>query len=196
MSLSLPLILASISPYRAALLQRLGRPFTIAAPEVDERQLVSDATPPEQASVILATAKARSVAARHPEAIVIGGDQMAADEQGVLHKPGTHDRAIEQLKRLRGRTHYLYTAMTIIAPGQEPQECLDVTALTMASVSDAFLEQVVAADQPYDCAGAYKIEGNGIGLFDSITSQDHTAITGLALLTLAKVLRQFDGGSA
>ena len=191
MSAPKPLILASTSPYRAELLQRLGRSFSAAAPDVDERQVAPDSMPPEQAAKLLATAKARSVAAQHPQAVVIGGDQIAADAQGVLHKPGSHQRAIAQLQRLRGQTHYLYTAMTIVVPDQPPIECLDITALTMANVDDDFLERVVQADQPC-CAGAYKIEGQGIALFESIVSQDH-AITGLPLLTLGRILRQIDG---
>ena len=108
---------------------------------------------------------------------------MAADGDEILHKPVTTPTHSSSCVGCEA-DHYLYTAMTIVAPNREPIEFLDITSLTMATVDDAFLEQVVLADQPYDCAGAYKIEGQSISLFDAITSKDHTAITGLPLLTL------------
>ena len=186
------IILASTSPYRQALLQRLGCSFTAVAPQCDERSLVADDVPPAQASMILARAKALSVADAHPGALIIGSDQMAADDQGVLHKPGSAEKTAEQLLRLRGRTHYLYTAMALRLPDGAVHEHLDITALTMAEFSEQTMQEVIAADQPFDCAGGYKIEGQGIRLFDAITSKDHTAITGLPLLALNAVLSELE----
>lgn len=185
------LILASTSPYRRQLLERLGVSFDTMAPDCDERAVAPDSLPADQAAVRLATAKAQSVFDQHPNAIVIGSDQIAADEHGQLHKPGSHDKALAQIQRLRGSTHYLYTAMTVMGPDGFITEHLDITSLSMEQVTDEEIEAVLQIDQPYDCAGAYKIEGASIRLFDAIISKDHTAITGLPLLALMPILRKF-----
>lgn len=182
------LILASTSRYRKELLARLGLPFACAAPGVDEDAVKHDASlSPRQVAEVLAERKARAVAERHPGAVVIGSDQLAHLDGVVLGKPGTATNAVAQLGQLAGRTHELVTAVCIIHPGGV-ERCTDLAHLTMRALGPAALERYVAADQPLDCAGAYKLECRGIALFSAIACADHTAITGLPLIWTGSVL--------
>jgi septum formation protein len=183
------LILASTSPYRRQLLARLGLPFDQMAPMCDEQALKDPGLDPEALAVHLAAAKARSIASAHPDDTVIGSDQLAAVDDTILGKPGTPERALEQLQLLSGRSHRLITAVHVVHRGQD-HAFTDTTTLTMPAHERAALQRYVAADEPLDCAGAYKIEERGIGLFSRIESDDHTAITGLPLLRLANLLRE------
>lgn len=183
-----PLILASTSPYRRAQLEQLGVPFTCEAPGVDERAAEPPGATPRQVAAALARAKALAVAARHPEAVVIGGDQVCVLADEVLHKPGSAEGALEQLARLAGRTHRLISAICV-ARGQDCAAHEDVTELDMRPLSEEELRRYVAADQPYDCAGSYKLEARGVTLFRAIRSADHSAIQGLPLLALCQLLR-------
>jgi len=183
-----PLILASTSRYRKDLLARLGLPFTCEAPGVDEDAVKSDgALAPRRLAEVLAEHKALAVAARHPGAVVIGGDQLAHLEGAILGKPGTAAAAEAQLARLAGRTHELVTAMCIVHPGGFERHT-DLARLRMRQLDTAAIRRYVAADAPLDCAGAYKLECRGIALFEEISCADHTAITGLPLLWTAGVL--------
>ncbi|WP_254507394.1 Maf family protein [Anatilimnocola floriformis] len=184
------LILASTSKYRRQLLERLRVPFECVAPNVDERALQAKlpSAEPEQIARELARAKAEEVAARYPSAAVIGSDQVCTCDGQILGKPGTAELAIEQLQFLAGKTHRLITAVCVIS-GNEIEQLRDVTELKMRPLTQGEIERYVAADQPLDCAGSYKLECLGISLFESITSADHTAITGLPLALVAKVLR-------
>ena len=182
-----PIVLASTSPYRRQLLERLGLAFDCEAPRCDEEALKDPALPPLELARHLARAKAASVADLRPEAIVIGSDQLAHVDGLVLGKPGTRAAAIEQLLRLAGRTHELVTAVHVIERGQI-HEHVDRTRLHMRTLDRAAIERYVDADQPLACAGSYKIEGRGIALFEAIESADHSAITGLPLLWLTAVL--------
>ncbi|MBA3697839.1 MAG: septum formation protein Maf [Planctomycetes bacterium] len=185
------LILASTSRYRRALMERLGLPFTALAPACDEDALKDSRLAPQALAEFLAEAKATSIAQQQPDAVVIGSDQLAAVEVAgawtILGKPGTAAKAVDQLALLSGRTHVLITAM-VVARGTERWRHTDVTRLTMRRLDRAVLERYVAADQPLDCAGAYKLECRGITLFDTIDSQDASAITGLPLLALTRIL--------
>jgi septum formation protein len=182
------LILASTSRYRQELLSRLGLPFACHAPGVDEDAVKTDRNlGPRQVAEILAERKARAVAVRHPEAVVIGSDQLAHLDGAVLGKPGTAEAAEAQLARLAGRTHELVTAVCIVHPGGV-ERITDLAHLTMRSQSTEALARYVAADRPLDCAGAYKLECRGIALFSAIACDDHTAITGLPLIWTAGVL--------
>ena len=182
------LILASTSPYRRQLLERLRVPFTCEAPGVDE-EAVKRSTPEPLAVVReLARQKALAVQQRHPAAIVIGGDQAATIDGAVLDKPGTAALAKAQLQRLQGQEHQLLTAVAIAHPGGLV-EFVDATFLRMRPLDAAAIERYVAAEQPLDCAGSYKIEGLGIALFQRVTGDDQTAITGLPLLRLCQELR-------
>lgn len=185
------LILASTSRYRRASLERLGLPFTALAPACDEDALKDPRLTPQALAEFLAEAKAASIAVQQPEAVVVGSDQLAALEVDgrwtILGKPGTPAKAVDQLALLSGRTHLLITAM-VVACGSERWRHTDITRLMMRSLDRAALERYVAADQPLDCAGAYKLECRGIALFDSIASADASAITGLPLIALTRIL--------
>jgi septum formation protein len=184
-----PLILASTSRYRRALLERLGVPFTAEAPGVDERAVEARGLAPRALAETLARSKAEAVARAHPGAVVIGSDQLAAIDGAILGKPGSAAAAVAQLERLRGRTHELFTAMAVVSPGGLATH-LDVASLTMRPLDRAALERYVAADQPLDCAGAYKLEARGIALFSEVRAADASAITGLPLIALAGILAE------
>ncbi|MFO6420193.1 Maf family nucleotide pyrophosphatase [Hylemonella sp. W303a] len=183
-----PLLLGSTSVYRRELLQRLRLPFDIAAPDVDETPEAGE-RPPELARR-LALAKARAVAARHPKAVVIGSDQVADLGGEPLGKPGTHERATEQLRRMRGRTVIFQTAVAVVCQ-ESGFEQLDMAAVRVRfrALSDAEIEFYLRAEQPYDCAGSAKSEGLGIALLDAIDSDDPTALVGLPLIRTARMLR-------
>ncbi|MBX3609112.1 MAG: septum formation inhibitor Maf [Hydrogenophaga sp.] len=183
------LVLGSTSRYRRELLSRLGLPFEVAAPDVDETTLPAET--PAALATRLALAKARAVAQRHPEAIVIGSDQVA-DLDGVpLGKPGTHARAVEQLRRMRGRTVVFQTALAVAcqATGFEAHD-LAAVHVRFRDLSDAEIERYLLAEQPYDCAGSAKSEGLGIALLDRIDSDDPTALIGLPLIRTCRLLRE------
>ncbi len=182
------LILASTSRYRRELLARLGVPFRCVAPLCDEEALKDPLLPPQVLAEYLAEAKAASVAEVSPNSLVIGSDQLVAVDNDILGKPGTAAAAVEQLLRLAGREHTLITAVVVIAATGQRHRHTDVTRLTMRPLDRAALTRVVERDNPIDCAGAYKLEAGGIALFERIDSADHTAITGLPLLALTRIL--------
>jgi septum formation protein len=183
-----PLILGSTSRYRRELLERLHLPFEVQAPEVDETPLAGE--PPEALARRLALAKARAVAARHPEAVVIGSDQVADLAGEPLGKPGTHDRAVEQLRRMRGRTVIFQTALSVVcqASGFEMSD-LAAVQVRFRALTDAEIETYLRLEEPYDCAGSAKSEGLGIALLESINNDDPTALVGLPLIRTARLLR-------
>jgi septum formation protein len=183
-----PLLLGSTSVYRRELLQRLRLPFDVATPDVDETPQPRE-RPPELARR-LALAKARAVAARHPQAVVIGSDQVADLGGEPLGKPGTHERATEQLRRMRGRTVIFQTAVAVVCQDSGFEQ-LDLAAVRVRfrALSDAEIELYLRAEQPYDCAGSAKSEGLGIALLDAIDSDDPTALIGLPLIRTARLLR-------
>jgi septum formation protein len=184
------LILASTSPYRRALLERLGGPFRCVAPPVDEdalkREMVG-ATHRELAER-LAIAKAASVSAIEPDAIVIGGDQLISFDGEILGKPGTVDAAIAQLERMSGRSHELITSIAVLHEGANRVHT-DVTSLHFRPLTLDEIRRYVEFDRPIDCAGSYKIESRGITLFERIEAADHSAIVGLPLIALTSILR-------
>jgi septum formation protein len=182
------LILASTSPYRRALLERLGVPFRCVAPPVDEEALKDPSLPPRGLAALLARAKAESVAAAEHGAVVVGSDQLVAVEGEILGKPLSAGRAVEQLLRLAGRRHELITAVAVVHPGGLVEH-IDVTALWMRPLTRDEVARYVEADRPIDCAGSYKLEARGVALFERIESADHTAITGLPLIALTSALR-------
>lgn len=183
------LILASTSPYRRALLERLGVPFRCIAPGVDEVAAAAGLSEPEAVVRARAKAKAMAVARTHPFAIVIGSDQVCVLGDAILDKPGTAAAAVQQLLRLHGREHRLLTAV-VVAYRAQTDWFVDQTRLRMAYLTEPQIERYVAADQPLDCAGSYKIESRGIALFEAIHTHDHTAIIGLPMLRLCRVLRE------
>lgn len=182
------LILASTSSYRRGLLARLGIAFEAISPAVDEESLKDPALDAQALAEKLAAAKARSLVDRFPAATIIGSDQTCACEGRILNKPGDFDGACEQLALLAGKMHQLFTAVCVVHQGRE-HRFTDVTSLRMRLLATDEIERYLRADEPYDCVGSYKLEERGIALFDAIESHDHTAIVGLPLIALAKVLR-------
>ena len=182
-----PLILASTSRYRRELLERLRLNFSIVAPEVDETPLPAEV--PAVLAQRLALAKAQAVARLHPQALVIGSDQVADLQGQCLGKPGDHDKAVAQLRAMRGREVIFQTAVALVAPGLVLQELAQVR-VRFRDLADEEIERYLRAEQPYDCAGSAKSEGLGIALLDAIDSDDPTALIGLPLIRTCRLLRQ------
>lgn len=183
------LVLASTSVYRRALLDRFRLPFECIPPGVDESHFHRTAADPLHLATALARAKAEAVARLHPDAVVIGSDQVAEVDRDVLEKPGSRENACAQLARLAGRTHRLHTAVTVLAPGSATTDLVTVR-LRMRPLDDESIARYVDADTPFDCCGSYRIESLGITLFEAIDAEDATAIEGLPLITLARRLRE------
>lgn len=184
------LILASTSPYRERLLRRLGIPFRVVPSGIDESTFKESISAADELTVALAQAKARSVAQREPDAVVIGSDQVAVLGSELLSKPGSREANIDQLKRLSGETHELITAVCVLH-GAEERILLDHTALTMRRLNRDEIEAYVDIDRAFDCAGGYKYEEHGISLYEDVRCTDATAIEGLPLISLARTLREF-----
>ena len=183
-----PLILASTSPYRRELLQRLRLPFEVLSPGVDETPQPGEA--PAALALRLALAKARAVAALRPNAVVIGSDQVADLDGLAIGKPGTHERATEQLRWLSGRQAVFQTAVAVVRVDSAfEQVVLAPVSVRFRALSDAEIEHYLRAEQPYDCAGSAKCETLGIALLESINSDDPTALVGLPLIRTCALLR-------
>lgn len=184
-----PLVLASTSRYRRALMGRLGLPFDVAAPRCDEE--VGDETDPVAIVRTLSLRKARSVAALHPGAVVIGSDQVLAVDGTIVTKPGTAARARAQLRQLSGRTHRLVTGLALI-DGRDGAEIVDhdETRLTFRDLTADEIARYVELDRPLDCAGSYKLESLGVWLVERIDGEDESSIVGLPLLRLTRHLRR------
>jgi septum formation protein len=182
-------VLGSTSRYRRELLERLRIPFVVTAPDVDETPQPGEA--PKALAQRLALAKARAVAAIHPEAVVIGSDQVADLAGQPLGKPGEHARAVAQLRQMRGQTVIFQTALAVVclASGFEQVDLAEVRVV-FRDLSDDEIEAYLLAEQPYDCAGSAKSEGLGIALLESIDNDDPTALIGLPLIRTARLLRQ------
>ena len=184
-----PLILASTSRYRRELLQRLRLPFEVVAPWVDETPLPGEA--PAVLAQRLAMAKARVVAAQHPGAIVIGSDQVADLHGQAIGKPGTHERAVAQLRSMRGQRITFQTAVAVVrADRGYAQGLLASVVVSFRDLSDAQIEHYLRTEQPYDCAGSAKCETLGIALLEAIDSDDPTALIGLPLIRTCRLLRE------
>lgn len=184
-----PLILASSSPYRRELLSRLRLPFSAISPDLDETALPAE-TPQAQA-IRLALAKARAVATSHPDAIVIGSDQVAELHGQALGKPGTRERARAQLLAMSGQRVLFHTALAVVCQesgfvGQD----LATVSVQVRPLTTAEIESYLDAEQPYDCAGSAKVEGLGIALLDRVESDDPTALIGLPLIRTCQLLRR------
>jgi septum formation protein len=183
------LILASTSPYRRALLERLNLPFECVAPNTDESPLVGESA--QALAQRLARLKAESVAALHPDSVVIGSDQVAVRGPDRLGKPGSVERCIEQLERSSGREVEFLTAVHVVnGPAGNAEVHVDRTLVRFRPLSRSEIERYVAADHPIDCAGGFKAESLGIALFERIESADPTGLTGLPLIWLSHALRR------
>jgi septum formation protein len=185
----LRLVLASGSAYRKVLLERLGIPFTVAIPNVDESRLPGES--PVDLVHRLARSKAEAVARRHTRSLIIGSDQLAVCGQDVLGKPGSGDRAIAQLKSLSGQRVTFNTGIHVINSDTGTNEGhIDVTTVQFRLLTDNEIRRYVSKDKPYDCAGGFKAEALGISLFERVESIDPTALIGLPLIWLAGALRR------
>jgi len=187
-SSSRSLVLGSTSRYRQELLQRLRIPFEVSAPDVDETPRPGEA--PRDLALRLSLDKARAVAARFPQAVVIGSDQVADLDGQPLGKPGNHMRAVAQLRQMRGQTVVFQTAVSVVCleTGFE-QTALAPVRVQFRLLDDAEIEAYLLAEQPYDCAGSAKSEGLGISLLNAIDSDDPTALIGLPLIRTCRLLR-------
>jgi septum formation protein len=182
------LVLGSTSRYRREILGRLGLPFDVAAPDVDEAPLAGER--PVDTAMRLSEAKARAVAARYPDALVIGSDQVADCDGRAVSKPGDRANASQQLRALSGRTIVFHTGLALVdaATRRCQREMVDVVSVFRA-LTDAQIEAYLDREAPYDCAGGVKSESLGIALFERITSDDPTALVGLPLIALCRMLR-------
>jgi septum formation protein len=182
------LVLGSTSRYRRELLERLHIPFEVAAPDVDETPQPGEA--PRALAERLALAKARAVAVAFPGAVVIGSDQVADLEGEPLGKPGSHEKAVAQLRRMRGRTVVFQTAVAVVCieSGYQAQS-LAAVKVKFRDLSDDEIEHYLRIEQPYDCAGSAKSEGLGIALLESIDNDDPTALVGLPLIRTCRLIQ-------
>ena len=183
-----PIILGSTSPYRRELLARLRVPFEVVSPEVDETPLPRET--PRQLACRLAMSKARAVAARFPQAVVVGSDQVADLDGAAIGKPLVHEVAVAQLRRMSGQQVVFQTAVAVVcASSQFAQMDLAQVRVRFRTLHDAEIEAYLLAEQPYDCAGSAKSEGLGIALMDAIESDDPSALVGLPLIRTCTMLR-------
>jgi septum formation protein len=182
------LVLGSSSPYRRELLSRLRLPFETATPDVDETPRIGEA--PADLARRLAMEKALAVARRFPGSVVIGSDQVADLDGQCLGKPGDHERAVAQLRRMRSRSVIFQTALAVVCL-ETGFEALDLAQVTVRfrQLSDAEIEHYLQAEKPYDCAGSAKSEGLGIALLEAIDSDDPTALVGLPLIRTCRMIR-------
>ena len=188
MSTSPRLILGSTSRYRRELLERLRLPFEVESPEVDETPLAGEG--PAAMAQRLALAKAHAVARLHRHAVVIGSDQVADLDGEAIGKPGTHDRAFEQLRSMSGRNVVFQTAVAVVCVASGfADSALAPVRVRFRTLSDAQIERYLRLEQPYDCAGSAKSEALGIALLESIESDDPTALIGLPLIRTCALLR-------
>ncbi|HEX7811612.1 MAG TPA: Maf family nucleotide pyrophosphatase [Burkholderiales bacterium] len=182
------LILASTSRYRKDLLARLNLAFDSVAPEVDETPLANER--PIDTARRLALAKAQAVGGRHPDALIVGSDQVAVCEGRRLDKPGSHANAVGQLRHASGRSVVFHTAVVLLnSRSGRVQAELVPTETRFRSLSEAEIERYLRAEPAYDCAGSAKAEGLGISLLEEIQSPDPTALIGLPLIALCSMLR-------
>ena len=183
------LVLASTSSYRRDLLSRLGIPFMTADPQVDESSLQAET--PENLALRLSEAKARAVAPHYPGALIIGSDQVAALEGKIFGKPGTHDRAVQQLRAMRGKTVIFFTGLCLFDTEADRAYLRGVpTWVTFRNLNDIEIERYLQKEQPYNCAGSAKSEGLGIVIIHKMQGEDPNALIGLPLIALCDLLAE------
>lgn len=183
-----PLILASTSPFRRELLTRLGLPFETANPAVDESALPGES--PEATALRLSEAKARAVAQKHPDALIIGSDQIACLDGQVFGKPGNHANAVKQLQTMRGKRVNFFTGLCLLNAATGKAHLRGApTFVTFRNLSDNEIENYLRKEQPYNCAGSAKSEGLGIAVIAKMEGEDPNALIGLPLIALCDLLR-------
>ena len=187
--MSQKLILASTSPYRRELLNRLGLAFDVANPQTDETPLPGET--PESLSLRLSEAKARAVASLYPDALIIGSDQVATVDGKIYGKPGNHQNAVEQLKQLTGKTDNFFTGLCLHNAQTGKADVRGIpTLVTFRQLTDSEIENYLLREPAYNCAGSAKSEGLGIALLSSMRGDDPNALVGLPLIALCDMLRQ------
>lgn len=183
------LVLASTSPFRRDLLNRLGISFETANPQTDESPLPNEA--PEDTALRLSEAKARAVAPLFPDALIIGSDQVAILEDRVYGKPGTHDNAVRQLQTMRGKTVNFFTGLCVLDARNGKAQVRGVpTRVTFRDLTDGEIESYLRREKPYNCAGAAKSEGLGIAIIARMQGEDPNALIGLPLIALCDLLKE------
>lgn len=181
------LILGSSSPFRAELLNKLGLHFIQVSPDIDETPL--DGETPSALVERLASEKAREIAKTHPEALIIGSDQVAVIDQDILGKPGNHQTAMTQLKRASGRQVEFLTGLALFnAKTSQMQSLVEPFTVHFRTLSDNQIDFYLKKEQPYQCAGSFKSEGFGISLFSKLVGDDPNSLIGLPLIRLIKML--------
>lgn len=182
------LVLASTSPFRRELLTRLGLPFETANPAVDETLLAAEE--PEAGALRLSEAKARAVVSEHPNALIIGSDQVAYLDRTIFGKPGSHAKAVRQLQAMRGQRVNFFTGLCLLdaRSGRAHQRGVP-TLVTFRDLTDQEIEAYLCKEQPYNCAGSARSEGLGIALIARIDGEDPNALIGLPLIALCDLLR-------
>ena len=185
--MSTPLILASTSRYRKALLEKLGLPFHCASPEVDETPLPGESA--EALVARLAHAKASSIAHQHDQGLIIGSDQVCVCDGHILGKPGTVEKAVAQLMAAQGKSITFYTGLCVLdAASGQVQQLVEPFTVHFRQLDEAAIRRYVAAELPLDCAGSFKCEGMGIVLFKGLEGRDPNALIGLPLIGLIELL--------
>ena len=183
------IILASTSPYRRQLLQRLQIPFRCLPPVVEESALPGEA--PDTMAGRLAQAKACSIASAHPEALVIGSDQVASIDGSIMGKPGTHEQAVMQLRASSSKEVIFHTGVALVCVMKKLKTFhVEPFSVNFRDLSDTIIENYLRRDTPYDCAGSFKWEGLGIALFTGLSGNDPTSLEGLPLIALVDLLAQ------
>lgn len=183
------LVLASSSPYRKQLLERLQIPFKCQAPGIDENALSGEA--PAATVLRLAREKAQALHKHFPEQLIIGSDQLAFHGGRIIGKPSKHERAVSQLLSFSGQTVEFLTSVCVYnSKTQTSAEALVSTEVSFRTLDKALIENYLRAERPYDCAGSFKAEGLGIALFEKVSSDDPTALMGLPLIQLCKLLAE------
>ena len=185
-----PLILASSSPYRRALLQQLQLSFTSDSPHINEERLPREQ--PGDLAQRLAAEKARALGPRYRDSLIIGSDQVAECGELVLGKPGTRENAIRQLAHCSGRQVNFHTGVSVLdtASGEQVTE-VEVFTVTFRSLDDTQIQHYIDTDKPFDCAGSFKAEGLGIALFEKMEGSDFNSLIGLPLIRLINLLKMF-----
>ena len=183
------LVLASTSPYRQELLTRLGLPFETASPEVDETRHADE--DPEELVKRLSLEKAKAVAKEYPDALIIGSDQVATLGDMILGKPGTHERAMQQLKAASGQSVIFLTGLSLYdsASGRSHTIC-EPFRVDFRNLTEEEIDDYLRREEPYDCAGSFKSEGLGIALFSLMDGEDPNALVGLPLIQLVSMLQE------
>jgi len=181
------LILASTSPFRKSILEKLGLPFSTEAPDVDEQHL--DGESATELVTRLSAAKANTIAKNHPKALIIGSDQVALLDGKILGKPGNHENAVKQLENASGKAVTFYTGLCLInSATNNTQTICEIFKVYFRQLSSQQIENYLQKEQPYNCAGSFKSEAYGIALFDKLEGDDPNTLIGLPLIKLIQLL--------